>query len=241
MATSEETKYANKVFMAGALPLMKIIANEDPKLSATFKRKKLNAVYQVSAIDEGQKHAVHFVVENGVWDVFQGEYNGYNHYNNISASISNKVGTDDVKATIKVTLSGSTSATTTVINAGTYIATVESLSGTSAGNYKLPSTKPTQNYILSKASSSMTFEPGSITTDYSTSAVTKAFNAASGQSGTVQYTITAGGTGFTLGTANNITAKAGQTAKTSYSITLKAYDPGDTNHEPKTIDNKTLT
>ena len=76
MATSEETKYANKVFMAGALPLLKIIANEDPKLSATFKRKKLNAVYQVSAMDEGTKHAVHFIVKDGIWDVFQGEYTG---------------------------------------------------------------------------------------------------------------------------------------------------------------------
>ena len=66
MATSEETKYANKVFMAGALPLLKIIANEDPKLSAGFKRKKLNAIYQVSAMDEGEKHAVHFIVENGI-------------------------------------------------------------------------------------------------------------------------------------------------------------------------------
>lgn len=76
MPTSEETKYANKVFMAGALPLMKIIANEDPKLSASFKRKKLNAVYQVSALNEGKKEAVHFIVENGIWDCFQGEYTG---------------------------------------------------------------------------------------------------------------------------------------------------------------------
>ncbi|NLL62846.1 MAG: hypothetical protein GX241_01175 [Ruminococcaceae bacterium] len=71
---SNETRYANKVFMAGALPLMKIIATDDRSLSKLFRN--VNAVYQVSAMADGEKEAVHFVVTNGVWETCQGVYGG---------------------------------------------------------------------------------------------------------------------------------------------------------------------
>ncbi len=73
---NEETRYANKVFMAGALPLMKIIATDVPELRRLFKIPKINAVYQVSAKADGKKEAVHFVVTKGEWEVGFGEYKG---------------------------------------------------------------------------------------------------------------------------------------------------------------------
>ena len=71
-----ETYSANKVFMAGALPLMKVIATDDPTLNKLFKTAKINAVYQVSAKAGGGKEAVHFIVTDGDWEVYQGEYKG---------------------------------------------------------------------------------------------------------------------------------------------------------------------
>lgn len=71
-----ETYSANKVFMAGALPLMKVIATDDPTLNKLFKTAKINAVYQVSAKAGGGKEAVHFIVTDGDWEVYQGEYRG---------------------------------------------------------------------------------------------------------------------------------------------------------------------
>ena len=44
---SDETRYTNKVFMAGALPLMKTIANDVPELKKKFEG--VDAIYQVSA------------------------------------------------------------------------------------------------------------------------------------------------------------------------------------------------
>ena len=44
---SDEVRYTNKVFMAGALPLMKTIATDVPELKKKFEG--VNAIYQVSA------------------------------------------------------------------------------------------------------------------------------------------------------------------------------------------------
>ena len=72
---SDETRYTNKVFMAGALPLMKTIATDVPSLKKKFEG--VNAVYQVSArVNAQEKEAVHFIVENGEWSVKLGEYFG---------------------------------------------------------------------------------------------------------------------------------------------------------------------
>lgn len=73
--SSNETRYTNKVFMAGALPLMKTIATDVPELAKKFKG--VHAVYQVSAkVNAQDKEAVHFVVEDGEWSCKLGEYFG---------------------------------------------------------------------------------------------------------------------------------------------------------------------
>lgn len=72
---SDETRYTNKVFMAGALPLLKTIANDVPELKKKFEG--VNAVYQVSAkVNAEDKEATHFIIENGEWTVKLGEYLG---------------------------------------------------------------------------------------------------------------------------------------------------------------------
>ena len=72
---SNETRYTNKVFMAGALPLLKTIATDVPELKKKFEG--VNAIYQVSAkVNAEDKEAVHFIVENGEWSVKLGEYLG---------------------------------------------------------------------------------------------------------------------------------------------------------------------
>ncbi len=73
---NEETRYANKVFMAGALPLMKIIATEVPSLNKLFALPRINAVYQVSVKADGKKEGVHFIVTKGKWETYQGLYEG---------------------------------------------------------------------------------------------------------------------------------------------------------------------
>lgn len=72
---SDVTRYTNKVFMAGALPLLKTIASDVPELKKKFEG--VNAIYQVSArINSEDKEATHFIVENGEWTVKLGEYLG---------------------------------------------------------------------------------------------------------------------------------------------------------------------
>ena len=72
---SDEVRYTNMVFMAGALPLMKTIATDVPELKKKFEG--VNAIYQVSAmVNVEDKAAVHFIVENGEWSVKLGEYLG---------------------------------------------------------------------------------------------------------------------------------------------------------------------
>ena len=67
--------YTNKIFMNAALPLMKTIAHDVPTLHMLFRG--VNAVYQVSVKTENkQKEAVHFIVENGEWEVYLGAYTG---------------------------------------------------------------------------------------------------------------------------------------------------------------------
>lgn len=72
---SDVTRYTNKVFMAGALPLLKTIATDVPELKKKFEG--VNAIYQVSAkVNAEDVEAVHFIVENGEWTVKLGEYLG---------------------------------------------------------------------------------------------------------------------------------------------------------------------
>ena len=61
---------------------------------------------------------------------------------NVTASVTNKIGTDDVT----VTVTGGTA-----VNAGTYTATVAGLAGAKAKNYQLPETGRSKGYSITKA------------------------------------------------------------------------------------------
>ena len=68
MAHTQEALYSNKIFLNAALPLVKVIANDDPKLKKKFE--EAHAVIQVSCLDpevEGGKRGMHFVVNSGEW------------------------------------------------------------------------------------------------------------------------------------------------------------------------------
>lgn len=72
---SQETIFTNKVFMNAALPLLKPIANDVPELKAKFEG--VDAIYQVSAmVNAEDKEAIHFIIEDGEWNVKPGEYLG---------------------------------------------------------------------------------------------------------------------------------------------------------------------
>ena len=60
----------------------------------------------------------------------------------VTASVTNKIGNDDVT----VTVTGGTA-----VNAGTYTAAATGLAGAKAGNYQLPETGLTQSYTIGKA------------------------------------------------------------------------------------------
>ncbi len=65
---SREDIFTNKVFLCGALPLMKTIANDVPSLAKKFE--KTHAVIQISALDPDApdgKYATHFVINSGEW------------------------------------------------------------------------------------------------------------------------------------------------------------------------------
>ena len=79
---SREDMFTNKIFLCAALPLMKTIANDDPKLAKRFE--KTHAVIQISAKDpeapEG-KFATHFVINNGEWLVHADKVTDDKHCN----------------------------------------------------------------------------------------------------------------------------------------------------------------
>ncbi len=61
--------YASRIFLNAALPLLKVLAEEKPKLRKAFAGK--NGIVQVSAVGE-QKVGTHFVVHNGELSVVCG-------------------------------------------------------------------------------------------------------------------------------------------------------------------------
>jgi len=68
LLASKEEIFTNKIFLCAALPLVKVIAMDSPKLAKKFEH--THKVIQVSAIDpespEG-KVATHFVINSGEW------------------------------------------------------------------------------------------------------------------------------------------------------------------------------
>ena len=68
MANTKEAMYTNKIFLCGALPLLKTIVADVPSLQKKFEN--IHCIYQVSCLDpdapEG-KWATHFVVNGDEW------------------------------------------------------------------------------------------------------------------------------------------------------------------------------
>ena len=65
---ASEAIYTNKIFLCGALPLLKTIVADIPDLNKKFK--KIHCVYQVSCLDPeapSGKWATHFVVNGDEW------------------------------------------------------------------------------------------------------------------------------------------------------------------------------
>ncbi len=65
---ASEAIYTNKIFLCGALPLLKTIVADVPSLKSKFK--KVHCVYQVSCLDPDApdgKWATHFVVNGDEW------------------------------------------------------------------------------------------------------------------------------------------------------------------------------
>ena len=100
--------------------------------------------YALTAVVTAHGDYADTTVELGTWEIKPLEvtltwnniadrtYDGNN--SNVTATVSNKKGTDDVS----VTVTGGTAA-----NVGNHTATADALTGAAAGNYKLPSTKTT--------------------------------------------------------------------------------------------------
>ena len=64
----KEQLYTNKIFLCGALPLLKTIVADVPSLKKKFE--KVNCVFQVSCLDSDSpdgKWATHFVVNGDEW------------------------------------------------------------------------------------------------------------------------------------------------------------------------------
>lgn len=68
MSNTQEALYTNKIFLCGALPLLKTIVADVPSLKKSFE--KVHCIYQVSCLDldapEG-KWATHFMVNGDEW------------------------------------------------------------------------------------------------------------------------------------------------------------------------------
>lgn len=65
---SREDVLTNKIFLSAALPLVKVIAMDTPKLAKKFEH--THAVIQISALDPSStagKVATHFVINSGEW------------------------------------------------------------------------------------------------------------------------------------------------------------------------------
>lgn len=75
MGMTQGDKYALRVFFFAAIPLLKTVAENDPKFIAKFKGK--NFTFQISVLSEEFKKtgklSTHFVVEDGKWTTHTGE------------------------------------------------------------------------------------------------------------------------------------------------------------------------
>lgn len=66
----QDDMYANRILLNAVLPVVKVIVESREKFSKSFKGK--NGIVQFSALDEGEKYATHFVIEDGAFTVVPG-------------------------------------------------------------------------------------------------------------------------------------------------------------------------
>lgn len=66
----DQDRYANIIFLNAVLPLLKVIIEDDEKLSNKFD--KMHATVQISACDDQGKVGTHYVIEDGKWQVVKG-------------------------------------------------------------------------------------------------------------------------------------------------------------------------
>lgn len=69
MAKQEE-RYANRILMYAVLPVVKVIVENREKFAKSFRGK--SGIVQFSALDEGEKSGMHFVIADGVFTVVLG-------------------------------------------------------------------------------------------------------------------------------------------------------------------------
>ena len=187
--------------------------------------------YTLTAVVTAHGDYAATTVELGTWEIkplevtltWSGhaarDYDGNN--SNVTATVSNKKGTDDVN----VTVTGGTAA-----NVGSHTATAAALTGAAAGNYKLPDTKPTQTYTINAAA--ITVNSGafkSYTGDYdgnphSIAVDTSKITTVNNQPITIKY-------GTTAGTYNLDAAPTATNVSESMTVHYKITAP---NHEEKT-------
>ncbi|MBN2652908.1 MAG: hypothetical protein JXR63_11040 [Spirochaetales bacterium] len=74
MTNEQATLYSNKLFFNAVLPVLKTIVENTPKLAKKWEGK--SAVHQVACMHNGEKEAMHFVVEEGAWTVVRGVFDG---------------------------------------------------------------------------------------------------------------------------------------------------------------------
>lgn len=67
---STDERYANKIFLNSVLPLLKVLCQEDEKLSKGFMNK--TGSIQISAKDPDGKVGTHFIINEGQWQVVKG-------------------------------------------------------------------------------------------------------------------------------------------------------------------------
>ena len=65
--TSKNDLYSNKIFLNAVLPLVKVIAEEDPGINKAFKGK--SGKVQISAITKEGKVGTHYIIDNGEIEV----------------------------------------------------------------------------------------------------------------------------------------------------------------------------
>ncbi len=168
-------------------------------------------------------------------------YTGSAH--TITATVNNKESGDEVNVTVEVKANGGETGATgaTATNAGSYTAEATQLTGSAAGNYKLPDDNPTQDFTIKKAP--VSFE----VTDYTVTYDTKAHTATVKQTDSETPKLSEDDFSVTYGTEGAADKTANKTNVGTYDIyvtlkndNFKFKDEADETRELKLDDKLTI-